>query len=142
MVTLLQSGRVGRSTTERLGSQRSSASSRHQHRLDRCAELADGHWALELRLDATVASDEERPRLALQLPLPHPAVVALCGIVALEHLDVDEAYAAAGDLLAHVRDDIDDRAARPARAELRRRESHDEGLVRGERLGNGRRVEL
>src|SRR6476620_1850398 len=122
MVTLLQSGRVGRSTTERPRSQRSSGSG-DEHRLDSGAQLADGNGAFELLLDSTVAPDEERPWLALKIPLPHPAVVAL------EHLNVDEADAAAGELLADVRDDVDDRATRPTRAELRRGEGDHERLV-------------
>src|SRR3954463_11381215 len=102
----------------------------HELGLDRRPQLSRGHRALELRLDATVAADEEHPRLALQPPSAHPAVVAARRVVVLVHLDVDEADAGGRELLPHVRDDVDDRAARPARAELRRRERDDEGPVR------------
>ena len=107
---------------------------RHELRLDRRPQLVRGQRAFELRLDAAVAADEEDPRLALQPPLAHPAVVAARRVVVLVHLDVDEADAGTRELLPNVRDDVDDGTARPARAELRRRERDDKGPVGRELL--------
>ena len=75
------------------------------------------------------------------MPLPHPAVVPVGGIVVRIHLDVDEANVHARQLSLHVRDHVDDRSAGSARAELRRREGDDERLMRRERGRDRGRVE-
>ena len=57
----------------------------------RAVELADRDRALEAVADDAVTVDDEDPRLAGQLPLPHPPVDAVAGQVVLVDLDVDEA---------------------------------------------------
>ena len=67
---------------------------------------------------------------------PHPAVEALRRVVVLVHLDVDEAHVAVIEATGRLLDDVHDGAARPARAELRGRERHDERRAGAERLGD------
>src|SRR6266540_6169609 len=102
----------------------------HQSTLNRASQLAHRHRAFELLLDPSVRADEEHPRLGLEVPLPHPAVVAPRRVVVLVHLDVDEADVAALQAATHVRHDVHDRPAGPARAERGRREDDDERQVR------------
>src|SRR5207253_1653985 len=100
-------------------------------------QLAHRDRSLEARLDPPVRPDQKRPRLGRKVPLLEPAVVAERDVVVLVDLDVDEADAAALEARAHDIDDVDDRPARAAGAELRRREHEHERLVRGERPGHG-----
>ena len=98
--------------------------------------------ALEPVPDLAVGTDDEDPRLGGQVPLLHPLVHALGGIVVLVDLDVDEADARVGVLAAHRTDDVDGRAAGAARAVLRRRERDDERRVVGQRVGDRAAIEL
>src|SRR5207249_1133917 len=80
----------------------------------------------ELRLDPAVGADQEDPRLRRQVPLSHLLVPPERRVVVLVDLDVDEADPACAEAPAHGLHDVDDGPARPARAELRRREDDDE----------------
>src|SRR4029079_509968 len=95
-------------------------------------ELVGGNRALELALDPAVATDEERPGLRRQAPLPHPAVVALRRVVVPVDLDVDEANPATREAPRDRLDDVHHWPADAARAEARGREGHDERLVRSQ----------
>src|SRR5207248_6433911 len=97
-------------------------------------ELTYRHRARELRLDPPVRADEERPRLRGQMPFLVPAVEALPRIVAGVDLDVDEANSGPREATPCRIDDVDDWAARPARAPTRRRERQDEGHMRCQRI--------
>lgn len=68
------------------------------------------------------------------MPLSHPAVEILSGIIVLIDLDVDEANPR--KLFPDPVDDVDRWPAGAARTELRRCEDDDEGLVRCERTRN------
>src|SRR2546429_3106458 len=100
---------------------------------DRRFQLRRRDGALELGLDPAVPADEEGPRLRLQAPLSHPAVVAECRPVLLEDFDVNEADAAGCELATHAVDDVYDRPTGSARAEARGREGDDKRLVGGQR---------
>ena len=109
---------------------------------DRRVELANGDGAFEPVTDLAVGADDEDPRLGGQLPLRHPLVHALGGIVVLVDLDVDEADARVGVVAAHRADDVHGRPAGAARAVLRRREGDDERRAVGQRVGDRAAVEL
>src|SRR5256714_8698159 len=110
-----------------------SSGRRQQAASDGGCELADRDRPLELRLDATVGADEERPRLRREPPLAHEGVQPQRGVVPPVDLDVDEPDIRAAQATTHGVDDVDDGAAGPAGAELRRREGDDERLPGGER---------
>src|SRR5436305_12777198 len=95
-----------------------SSGRRQQTASDGGRELADRHRPLELRLDATVGADEERPRLGREPPLVHEAVQPRRGVVPPVDLDVDEADARLAEAATGGIDDVDDGTAGPARAEL------------------------
>src|ERR687892_584004 len=94
---------------------------------DGVLELPHRRRAFEPFDDPAVGADEERPRLRLELPLAHPLVEALRGVVVLVDLDVDETDVAAVEPARDLLDDVDSGAARAARAELGRREDDGEG---------------
>src|SRR5438034_11305746 len=81
----------------------------HEQPPDRRFQLGRRDGALELGLDPAVPADEEGPRLRLQAPLSHPAVVAECRPVLFEDFDVNEADAAGCELATHVVDHVYDR---------------------------------
>src|SRR2546425_4550777 len=99
---------------------------------DGTLELGLRDRSLELRLDAAVTADEERPGLARQTPLADPLIFALGRIVVSIDLDVNEADSGAREGPSNAVGDVDDGAARPARTETGRREHEHERLVRGE----------
>ena len=78
-----------------------------------------------VRIDACPV-DDERERLALQVPLVDPPVRPLRRVVVLVDLDVDEVDALALPLPGDRLDDLDDRAAGARLAVERRREGDDE----------------
>src|SRR3989442_15521046 len=101
---------------------------------DGTLELGLRDRSLELRLDAAVAADEKRPRLARQTPLADPLIFSLGRIVVSVDLDVDEADPAACEGPTNAVDDVDDGAAGPARAESGGRRPHHAPLMPGARF--------
>src|SRR2546430_11817456 len=93
-----------------------------QEPADGTLELGLRDRSLELRLDAAVAADQERPWLARQTPLADPLIFALGRIVVSIDLDVDEADPGAGEGPTNAVADVDNPAARPARNEAGARE--------------------
>ena len=109
---------------------------------DGLLELGGAEGALEARPDDPVLVDDERERLALELPLVDPLVGALGRIVVLVDLDVDEVDAVLLPVLRDGLHDLDDRAARARLAVERRREGDDERAMGGHRRGDGRAQQL
>src|SRR5215204_4996884 len=103
-------------------------------------ELLLGDGALELRLDPPVSTDEKHPRLGWELPFLDPPVHTERRVVLLVDLDVDERDT--GDAASYCIDDVDDRPACSALAELRRRKDDDERLLARQSVRHGDPQEL
>src|SRR5947209_19009137 len=82
---------------------------------DGTLELGLRDRSLELRLDAAVAADEERPWLARQTPLADPLIFALGRIVVSVDLDMDEADPGAGEGPTNAVGHVDHGTGRAAR---------------------------
>src|SRR5689334_3664433 len=101
---------------------------------DCAVEFVHRNGACELRLDASVAADHERPRLGGQVPLSVPRVETLTRVIPGIYLDMDEANARAGECPAFMIDNIHDWPACSAGAPARRGERDDERNVLRQRV--------
>src|SRR3990172_4403420 len=110
-------------------------------------ELVHRREALEARGDAALPIHHEHPWLRRQPPLCHGgrgtrrAKIAGRLLWFVVDLNVDEVDLLAVALL-QVLDDVELRTARPALAERRRGERHDQGLARFYGLRDGKAVQL